>query len=136
MWIWKLIRCCCKIKIKKIWWIIITWHLLHLYLGDQGLGLANSLLQCICVHCTCFCPVSLTIMLPFQIVDSIPHSWIVYNRYTLPLPSASPRDVCLQRMWMPSYLTRNGTSGTYARFLKKMACTYWYYQTFQHIREM
>lgn len=46
-----------------------------------------------------------------KIDDSIPHSWIVYNRYTLPLPSASPRDVCLQRMWMPSYLTRNGTSG-------------------------
>lgn len=46
-----------------------------------------------------------------KIDESIPHSWIVYNKYILPLPSASPRDVCLQRMWMPSYLTKNGTSG-------------------------
>lgn len=47
-----------------------------------------------------------------KIEDSIPHTWIVYNKYSaLPLPSASPRDVCLERMWMPSYLTRNGTSG-------------------------
>ncbi|XP_078349033.1 uncharacterized protein LOC144633972 [Oculina patagonica] len=46
-----------------------------------------------------------------KIDESIPHAWIVYNKYSLPLPSASPRDVCLQRMWMPSYLTRNGTSG-------------------------
>ncbi|KAJ7372601.1 hypothetical protein OS493_017872 [Desmophyllum pertusum] len=46
-----------------------------------------------------------------KIDESIPNAWIVYNKYSLPLPSASPRDVCLERMWMPSYLTRNGTSG-------------------------
>ena len=52
----------------------------------------------------------------FSVVESIPHSWIVYNKYVVPLPSASPRDVCLQRMWMPSYLTRNGTSGIWQFF--------------------
>lgn len=46
-----------------------------------------------------------------KIEESIPHACIVYNKYSVPLPSASPRDVCLQRMWIPSYLTRNGTSG-------------------------
>lgn len=44
--------------------------------------------------------------------DAIPYARIVYNKYAaLPLPSASPRDVCLERMWVPSYLTKNGTSG-------------------------
>lgn len=46
-----------------------------------------------------------------KIDDSIPHASIVYNKYTPPLPSASPRDVCLERMWIPSYLSRDGTSG-------------------------
>ena len=55
--------------------------------------------------------------MPFLLIDSIPHTWIVYNKYSaLPLPSASPRDVCLERMWMPSYLTRNGTSGAFCIF--------------------
>ncbi|RMX49627.1 hypothetical protein pdam_00003035 [Pocillopora damicornis] len=46
-----------------------------------------------------------------KVEESVPHASIVYNKYSVPLPSAAPRDVCLQRMWIPSYLTRNGTSG-------------------------
>ena len=58
--------------------------------------------------------VQLSDNLLFLSTDSIPYARIVYNRYAaLPLPSASPRDVCLERMWMPSYLTKNGTSGAF-----------------------
>lgn len=47
-----------------------------------------------------------------QAIDnSVPHATVVYNRYSVPLPGAAPRDMCLMKMWVPQYLTGDGTCG-------------------------
>ena len=36
---------------------------------------------------------------------------IVLNDYDVPLPGMKRRDVCLAKMWVPDFVTQDGTSG-------------------------
>ena len=40
-----------------------------------------------------------------------PQGTIIFNQFLLPLPRVSTRDVVAMKLWIPEYLTDDGSSG-------------------------
>ena len=73
---------------------------------------------------------NLSYMYTCNLIPDEPQGTIIFNQFLLPLPRVSTRDVVAMKLWIPEYLTDDGSSGKSKRICTARTCTRYFRASF------